>query len=428
MPATVGRRTPPETSVGRNFCLPPGEDRDPPAGRLGERGRAVPSSHARHSAAAAPPRRGGCMASYSRSRSMRCRTEIGDATRWTAPSASSTAGDRPRGGHGAAARGAARRADPGIRSGDDRDRSAVRARLRLPAARRSRSRSTPSRAGQTRHRVRTAVLAASVAVLLGPSLVRYGLGPEVFSGAARLGGRVVRRRPCQAAARAIRRRGGARTTGGARSRARAPSRRRGGADAHRPRPARLRGPRGQRHPRPGRCRPAPPRAGPGPVACSDRDDRRRRSRHARRDRPARPRAAGDGPPDGVEPPAGLAALDTLARALARRRASTSPSRSRAPASRCPRTSTRLPSGSCGRRSRTPRGTAPAEPRSSSRSSLPRSRSRSGIPCHRLDNANGGGHGLVGMRERAVLLGGTLEATAADGVFRVRASLPYREPS
>ena len=31
---------------------------------------------------------------------------------------------------------------------------------------------------------RTAVLAASVAVLLGPSLVRYGLGPEVFSGAA----------------------------------------------------------------------------------------------------------------------------------------------------------------------------------------------------------------------------------------------------
>jgi signal transduction histidine kinase len=36
----------------------------------------------------------------------------------------------------------------------------------------------------------------------------------------------------------------------------------------------------------------------------------------------------------------------------------------------------------------------------------------------------GGHGIVGMRERAALLGGTLEAGATDGVFRVRARLPY----
>jgi signal transduction histidine kinase len=36
----------------------------------------------------------------------------------------------------------------------------------------------------------------------------------------------------------------------------------------------------------------------------------------------------------------------------------------------------------------------------------------------------GGHGLVGMRERAALLGGSLEATARDGHFRVRALLPY----
>jgi signal transduction histidine kinase len=35
-----------------------------------------------------------------------------------------------------------------------------------------------------------------------------------------------------------------------------------------------------------------------------------------------------------------------------------------------------------------------------------------------------GHGLVGMRERATLLGGTLEAEASDGSFRVRAHLPY----
>jgi signal transduction histidine kinase len=37
---------------------------------------------------------------------------------------------------------------------------------------------------------------------------------------------------------------------------------------------------------------------------------------------------------------------------------------------------------------------------------------------------GGGHGIVGMRERAFLLGGSLEAGANDGVFHVRARLPY----
>jgi signal transduction histidine kinase len=38
---------------------------------------------------------------------------------------------------------------------------------------------------------------------------------------------------------------------------------------------------------------------------------------------------------------------------------------------------------------------------------------------------GGGHGIVGMRERASLMGGTLEAGAAGGVFSTRARLPYR---
>ncbi len=37
---------------------------------------------------------------------------------------------------------------------------------------------------------------------------------------------------------------------------------------------------------------------------------------------------------------------------------------------------------------------------------------------------GGGHGIVGMRERASLLGGSLEAGGSEGVFRVRARLPY----
>ncbi len=38
----------------------------------------------------------------------------------------------------------------------------------------------------------------------------------------------------------------------------------------------------------------------------------------------------------------------------------------------------------------------------------------------------GGHGLVGMRERAALLGGTLNAKREDGTFRVSAELPYEE--
>jgi signal transduction histidine kinase len=42
-----------------------------------------------------------------------------------------------------------------------------------------------------------------------------------------------------------------------------------------------------------------------------------------------------------------------------------------------------------------------------------------------DSAAGAtGHGIVGMRERASLLGGTLEVGARNGLFRVRALLPY----
>ena len=36
----------------------------------------------------------------------------------------------------------------------------------------------------------------------------------------------------------------------------------------------------------------------------------------------------------------------------------------------------------------------------------------------------GGHGILGMRERSALLGGSLEAGAGAGHFRVHARLPY----
>jgi signal transduction histidine kinase len=39
---------------------------------------------------------------------------------------------------------------------------------------------------------------------------------------------------------------------------------------------------------------------------------------------------------------------------------------------------------------------------------------------------GAAHGIVGMRERAALLGGSLEAGARNGRFRVHAQLPYGE--
>jgi signal transduction histidine kinase len=48
------------------------------------------------------------------------------------------------------------------------------------------------------------------------------------------------------------------------------------------------------------------------------------------------------------------------------------------------------------------------------------------PAHSLSRPNGG-HGLIGMRERATLLGGSLEVERAHGSFCVRARLPYAGP-
>jgi len=42
------------------------------------------------------------------------------------------------------------------------------------------------------------------------------------------------------------------------------------------------------------------------------------------------------------------------------------------------------------------------------------------------SAPGGGHGIVGMRERAMVLGGILETRADDGIFSLHARLPHSQ--
>jgi signal transduction histidine kinase len=49
-----------------------------------------------------------------------------------------------------------------------------------------------------------------------------------------------------------------------------------------------------------------------------------------------------------------------------------------------------------------------------------------VSSESISSTSANGHGIAGMQERAALLGGTLSAEADDGVFRVRARLPYRQ--
>jgi signal transduction histidine kinase len=54
-------------------------------------------------------------------------------------------------------------------------------------------------------------------------------------------------------------------------------------------------------------------------------------------------------------------------------------------------------------------------------------SDSGVPTAGTVPRSAGGHGLIGMRERAALFGGTLTTRPCDRQgFEVRASPPYRE--
>ena len=47
-----------------------------------------------------------------------------------------------------------------------------------------------------------------------------------------------------------------------------------------------------------------------------------------------------------------------------------------------------------------------------------------LPRERATHAAGGGHGVIGMRERAALLGGSLDAGPRDGRFQLHARLPF----
>jgi signal transduction histidine kinase len=47
-----------------------------------------------------------------------------------------------------------------------------------------------------------------------------------------------------------------------------------------------------------------------------------------------------------------------------------------------------------------------------------------VPVH-TPHRSGGGHGLIGMRERATLLDGSLSTERANGTFRLHARIPYR---
>ena len=49
-----------------------------------------------------------------------------------------------------------------------------------------------------------------------------------------------------------------------------------------------------------------------------------------------------------------------------------------------------------------------------------------LPREHQNNASGGGHGVIGMRERAALLGGSLEAGPRNGRFQLHARLPFAD--
>ena len=281
--------------------------------------------------------------------------------------------------------------------------------------------------GDTRDSIRTAVLAGSVVVLLGPSLVRYGLGPEVVAGAVVWGlawfaGDRLRQRRERIESEEERARQAARETEREARLASAEERTRIARDLH----------DSAGH----AVNVILVQAGAARLLL-ERDPSRSRAAIETIEDVARDtlveidqlvRALRDtAKPDGVEPPAGLAALDTLverSRSAGLDVAVTIEGSRRALPPNVDQAAYRILREALTNAARHGTGTAEVE--------LAFGTAALGIdvtnpvPPGRAPVANVGGHGIIGMRERAVLLGGTLDATATDRVFRIQASLPYRE--
>ena len=279
----------------------------------------------------------------------------------------------------------------------------------------------------TRAAIRNAVLAGSVAVLLVPSLARHGFGPGVFAGTvvwalAWFAGDRMRQRHERIASAAERARQAEREAERERRLASAEERTRIARDLH----------DSAGH----AVNVILVQAGAARLLL-EQDPARSRAALRTIEDVAREtlveidqlvRALRDpGGTDGVEPPAGLAALDTL---VARSRSA----------------GLDVEVEETGERRALPRGIDQGAYRIL-REALTNA-SRHGAGAARVELSFGAsalelvvtnplragvgegreGHGIVGMRERAALLDGTLEAGPEDGSFRVRATLPYREVS
>jgi signal transduction histidine kinase len=281
--------------------------------------------------------------------------------------------------------------------------------------------------GDTRTDVRTAVLAGSVVVLLGPSLGRYGLGPEVVAGAAVwalawFAGDRFRQRRERIEAEGERARQAAREAEHEARLASAVERTRIARDLH----------DSAGH----AVSVILVQAGAARLLLEQDPDRSRAALETIED-VARDtlveidqlvRALRDtAEPDGVEPPAGMAALDTLverSRAAGLDVAVTIEGSRRALPPNVDQAAYRILREALTNAARHGTGTANVEI-----AFEPTALAivvANPVTSEAATMATAGGHGIIGMRERALLLGGTLDASATDGVFRVRASLPYRE--
>jgi signal transduction histidine kinase len=273
-------------------------------------------------------------------------------------------------------------------------------------------------------RLHTAVLAASLVVLVGPSLVRNGFGPELLFGTLVWGGAWfagdrLRQRGVRIAAEAEQARRAEREAERERRLASAEERTRIARDLH----------DSAGH----AVSVILVQAGAARLLL-EQDPARSRAALETIEEVARDTLAEidllvralreEGASNGVEPPAGLAALDTL---LARSRAAgLEPSvavegERRALAPAVDQAAYRILREALTNAARHGTGTT----------SVTLAYGPSALAIT-VENPLGGaapagpGHGLVGMRERASLVGGALEAAARDGRFRIHATLPYRD--